>query len=109
MNEPIISPLFIYLLSITENIIFFLEIIGGLLICSIFYLLLNADLLIEENKIIFKKIVIILCVCFLMLIFIPSKNTLLSMLVSKYITIDNIIKGKELIQNSVDYIINAIK
>ena len=109
MNEPIISPLFIYLLSLVDNTIAFLIIIIIALCFSIFMVVVTTELCDEEDKLIFKRLTITLFIFILLFILIPNKETLLSMLVSKYITIDNIVKGKELIQNSVDYIVNAIK
>lgn len=52
---------------------------------------------------------IIACVCFLLFPFVPSKETMIEMMVAKYATVENAEMTVEAIKNLVDYIIEAVK
>ena len=93
--EPIISPWIIYVFSIIVKIDFIIKLIAILSlfgICSLYVLLIDK----EDEKTIFtlenwmKKLFIILIICGILLIFIPDKQTLLTMLTLNSITPDNI-------------------
>ena len=104
--EPIISPWIIYIFSIIINISFVLKLVATLslfCICSLF-VLLNEE---RDNKSILtimnwmKKLFIISVICGILLIFIPDRQTLLTMLTLNSINSDNI----QLVQgNVVDFI-----
>lgn len=62
------------------------------------------------NKLIswFKKSVIAFVICSAIVIAIPAKETMYTMLVSSYVTTDNIETATEVIKDSVDYIFEKI-
>lgn len=95
--EPIISPLLIYLLEIVNNInvsFCIFSIIFGIIFVFfvIFYIIFTIEKY-EPNLKIIKKFTWIIYVFILSLIlniFIPSRNTVIGMIVAKQITPDNI-------------------
>ena len=93
--EPIISPWIIYIFSIIVNISFVLKLVVTLSLFCIgaLFVLLNEE---RNDKNIFtiinwmKKLFIISIICGILLIFIPDRHTLLTMLTLNSITPDNI-------------------
>jgi hypothetical protein len=107
--EPIISPWIIYIFSIIINISFVLKLVATLslsCICSLF-VLLNEE---KNDENIFtiinwmKKLFIISVICGILLIFIPDRQTLLTMLTLNSINHDNI----QLVQGNIVDFINQI-
>lgn len=109
MNEPIISPLFIYLLSLVDIVIFLLIFTIVFVSIYIFIFSISTGCYDKDDRILCKKLIIFLLIVVLLAIFIPSRKTLLSMLIAEQITTENIDKAKELIQSNVEYIIDTIK
>ena len=67
----------------------------------------------DENKAIYKKLlkrvfIPIAVVCTLLITFIPSKETMYKMLISSYVTTDNLETATEVIQDGVDYIFDKL-
>ena len=67
----------------------------------------------DENKAIYKKLlkrvfIPIAVVCTLLITFIPSKETMYTMLVSSYVTTDNLETATGVIQDGVDYIFDKL-
>ena len=117
--EPIINPMFFYWLSVVDNLrgisigfmissLIVLVILGVVYICSI-----GTDFLDENGKKAFKTIMIfsiIICILFsILLIFVPSKDTLIEMVIAQNLTTNNIEAGIEAVKGVTDYIIEAIK
>ena len=107
--EPIISPWSIYIFSIILNISFVLKLVATLsLFCigALFVFLIeernNEDILTIINWM--KKLFIILIICAILLIFIPDRQTLLTMLTLNSINPDNI----QLVQGNIIDFINQI-
>lgn len=107
--EPIISPWIIYIFSIILNISFVLKLVATLslfCICVLFVFLIEEktkeDILTIMNWM--KKLFIISIICGILLIFIPDRHTLLTMLTLNSINPDNI----QLVQGNVVDFINQI-
>ena len=103
--EPIISPWIIYALHVYDNIYFTCR---TLMMCGfIIAPLLALFGSMEEEKCVMKyaKIsAIVAVVCTIVLIIVPSKDTLIAMLAASYITPDNI----QLVQGNVSEFIKHI-
>ena len=116
--QPIISPSIFYWFEIISNLKIFLSILFGLscvglvfCIVSFIAMLVEEELETHTGKII-KKLckfcTIITSIFGLLSIFIPSKETLMTMIVAKYVTPDNIIAVGGTIEESVSSIATEI-
>ena len=124
--DPIISPWLIYLISVINSIRIFAFILGlsfsiPLLIyfVSDFFNYINEDILFpyqldqyeelkKRNSKQIKKY-FILCLTFILVgLLIPSKETLITMLIANVITLDNINMSNELIKHNVQDYVNII-
>ena len=116
--EPIISPSIFYWFEIISNLKIFLSILFGLscvglvfCIVSFIAMLVEEELETHTGKII-KKLckfcTIITSIFGLFSIFIPSKETLMTMIVAKYVTPDNITAVGGTIEESVSSIATEI-
>lgn len=124
--DPIVSPWLIYLISVINSIRIFAFILGlvfsiPLLIyfVSDFFNYINENILFpyqldeyeELKKRNFKQIkkYFILCLTFILVgLLIPSKETLITMLIANVITPDNINMSNELIKHNVQDYVNII-
>lgn len=112
--QPIINPLFIYLLSTIETLrkAMFVFILIGMAACILFGLILFEEYNNSEMKsihTIFKRATITTTILAVLYIFIPDKNTLIAMYATKYITVDNIKYGKEIVVDSIKEIVEIVK
>ena len=116
--EPIISPSIFYWFEIISNLKIFLSILFGLscvglvfCIVSFIAILVEEELETHTGKII-KKLckfcTIITSIFGLLFIFIPSKETLMTMIVAKYVTPNNITAVGGTIEESVSSIATEI-
>lgn len=124
--EPIVSSWLIYLISVINSIRIFAFLLGlifglPLLICFVtdYFNNINEDILFpyqldqyaeikEKNAKQIKKY-FILCLTFILVgLLIPSKETLITMLISNAITPDNINMSNELIKHNVQDYVNII-
>lgn len=124
--DPIVNPWLIYLISVINNIRIFAFILGlvfsiPLLIyfVSDFFNYINEDILfpyqLDEYEELKKrnskqiKKYFILCLTFILVgLLIPSKETLITMLIANVITPDNINMSNELIKHNVQDYVNII-
>lgn len=124
--DPIVSPWLIYLISVINSIRIFAFLLGlvfsiPLLIyfVSDFFNYINEDILfpyqLDEYEELKKrnskqiKKYFILCLTFILVgLLIPSKETLITMLIANVITSDNINMSNELIKHNVQDYINII-
>lgn len=124
--DPIISPWLIYLISVINSIRIFAFILGlvfsiPLLIyfVSDFFNYINEDILfpyqLDEYEELKKrnskqiKKYFILCLTFILIgLLIPSKETLITMLIANVITPDNINISNELIKHNIQDYVNII-
>ena len=118
MSNPIINPLWIYLIHVLSNLgnlAIGIAIFSGaiLLIGCIFYFIWIGDSYspsyeddIEANKLyqrILKRVAIIFSVASLLIVVIPSEKIMYTMIVSNYITQENIELTCDAIEDMVDY------
>jgi H+/Cl- antiporter ClcA len=126
--EPIINPMIFYWISVVSNLFFAL---GFLIFCGIVIILLGIFLFFinrenyslwdysEESKNkslqnmnrwknICIKTMIITAIISIVMVFTPSKDTMIQMLIAKNITTDNVKLMKGEIKNTVDYIFEKI-
>lgn len=125
MSGPIINPIFFYWLDIVSSLdraIFCLEVILAILgIAALVIIAVMAAIIqeypnnCESEKNILKywqkilKIAIgLFCLFMIVGIFIPSKETLLSIMVAKFATYENAAWTLDTVKSAVDYIIEAI-
>ena len=124
--DPIVSPWLIYLISVINSIRIFAFLLGlifglPLLICFVsdYFNSVNVDILTpyqlnkyeelkKRNAKQIKKY-FILCLTFILVgLLIPSKETLITMLIANVITPDNINMSNELIKHNVQDYVNII-
>lgn len=123
MSNPIINPLWIYLIHVLSNLGGLSLVIAifsgiGLLIGCILYFIWEDDIYspnyeddIEANKLyqrILKRVAIIFAVAVLLFTLIPSEKIMYTMLVSNYITQENIELTGDAIEDMVDYIFEKV-
>lgn len=124
--DPVVSPWLIYLISVINSIRVFAFLLGlmfglPLLICFVsdYFNSVNVDILTpyqldeyEEIKIKnskeIKKYFILTIIFILIGLLIPSKETLITMLIANTITPDNINMSNELIKHNVQDYVNII-
>lgn len=125
MSGPIINPAIFYWIGVSSAAQAFFVISVGTAICVLIVaaiiISMEASLVktfprgSEENirvvnswKKIFKYSVITIIIGSLLCVFIPTKETLLSILVAKYLTYENATWTLESVKEAVNYIINAV-
>lgn len=118
MTDYIINPMWFYWLQVVDGIqgVFFVVAILSaiaLIVCGIIACALYVDDCFEDES---KKIVkclrptvFILVVSMLLVIFIPSKKTLIEMEIAKHATYSNVTSIKEQITDAADYILNKLE
>ena len=111
--SQIISPWIFYLINVMQNLSTALEYL--LLILIVWFAFKIIAILWEhsfEEFILYAKNVwqtlILICVVSVMMIIIPSEETMYTMLVANYVTYDNVEKATDAIKDSVDYIFDKI-
>lgn len=114
MNEYIINPRWFYWVSIAEELktLCAMAILVGVIVMVLALIFAACDCFDEKQGFIRKLLVVsisILVVSIIGAVFIPSKETLISMMVAKYATHENIQIGIETIKDIVNYIIEGIK
>ena len=118
MNNYIIDPMWFYWLQVVDGIqgVFFVVAILSaiaLITCGIVaFVLYTDDCYEDESKKIakcLKPTVLILVVSMLLVVFIPSKKTLIEMEVAKYATYSNVESVKEQIKDAADYILDRLE
>lgn len=125
MSGPIINPFFFYWLDVASSLdgaIFCLEVILAILgVVALVIVTVMAAIIQEypnncENeknmlkywKKILKIAIGLFCFSMIVGIFIPSKETLLSIMVAKFATYENAAWTLDTVKSAVDYIIEAI-
>ena len=118
MTDYIINPMWFYWLQVVDGIqgIFFVVAVLSaivLIVCGIITLALYVDDCFEDEL---KKIakclrptLLILAVSMLLVVFIPSKKTLIEMEVAKHATYSNVESIKEQITDAADYILDRLE
>lgn len=114
--KPIINPWLIYMINTLDDVNFFI----GLLL-SVFFIMIFISIFIiwdayeyededgyAKSKKIFKKIIIGFIICLSLLVFIPSKETMYTMIVLDNVTPNNIQKFGENGKEIIDYIVKQV-
>ena len=119
--EPIISPWILYWVSVLCNVNYVLSVVNGLSIAIIVMIggirlvdYINHengdDMVIMPNWFKYLKIcLIVVCISSLLCIFIPDKQTMISMIAVSYITPDNINITTDYVIELVQRISEAVK
>ena len=125
--EPIVNPVFIYLLGVVDTVNFLLAIVFiaaliGIAIFGIMWTVVTVEGDEDEEDEahrwgkLAKKATIVALICGLIGIVVPSKNTLIGMYVAENITMDNIEKAiktgnsvREVIKQDVFELIEKLK
>lgn len=99
------NPIMIYLIHTVDNIRILFSNVIIISIFIIFFMGLNYK---NTKKMIYKLLLIII-VSSVLLAIIPSKETLIAMMVAKAITIENLQADEKTVRNSIDYILKKIE
>lgn len=109
----IINPLWFYLIDVMKELKFVSIVVAT--ICSLASLAFKVcaiDTYHEEDKVPFNKMskitFIVALIALIMWIIIPSKETMLTMMVAKFATYENAAWTLDTVKAAVDYIVNAI-
>ena len=119
MTDYIINPMWFYWLHVVDMLQGFCFIMLFLLgvafvVCAIVYIILNVDMDFnyDECKALtkyLKSFSVAIIIIALIMIFIPSKQTLIEMEIAKHATYSNVESIKEQITDAADYIIDRLK
>lgn len=99
------NPIMIYLIHTVDNIRILFSNVIIISIFIIFFMGLNYK---NTKKMIYKLLLIII-ISSVLLAIIPSKETLIAMMVAKAITIENLQADEKTVRNSIDYILKKIE
>lgn len=118
--NPIISPLTVYLINLMDPLqaVF----IGACMVFLVLAVLHGIDYLDNKDSSTEKyqkqaqkalgrtrRMAVICVLCMLLAVFVPSKNTIIEMIVAQNITIDNINAGEEKVKEAIDYLVEKVK
>ena len=113
MNTPIISPIWFYVMDISNK----LNTVNGIVLsaCVVMVLLLfigfatfQGETKDDDFKKMFKYLIISLSVSGFLFTIIPSQDTMMKMLIAQNITYERVEGGKETVKDTVDYIFEKI-
>jgi uncharacterized membrane protein len=118
--KPIVNPVIIYLINLMGSLrvgfIFGAVIFAILTIfCAVEYEDLKESNSNEDKQMTkkffraSKRFLVCFVLTFILIVFVPSKDTCIEMIVASYVTPDNIDAGVEKTKETVDYIIDKIK
>jgi hypothetical protein len=118
--NPIISPLTIYLINLMEPL--HAVFIGTCIVFFVLGILNGIDYLDNKDSSTEKyqkqaqkalgrtrRMAVICVLCMLLAVFVPSKNTIIEMIVAQHITVDNLNAGEEKLKDAIDYLVDKVK
>lgn len=118
--NPIISPLTIYLINLMDPL--HAVFIGACIVFLVLGILTGIDYLDNKDSGIEKyqkqaqkalgrtrRMAVICVLCMLLAVFVPSKNTIIEMIVAQNITVNNINAGEEKVKEAIDYLVEKVK
>lgn len=118
--NPIISPLTIYLINLMDPL--HAVFIGACIVFLVLAILYGIDYLDNKDSSTEKyqkqaqkalgrtrRMAVICVLCMLLAVFVPSKNTIIEMIVAQNITVDNINAGEEKLKDAIDYLVDKVK
>lgn len=114
MNGYIINPMWFYWVRVLDNIkeIAVVALILGVVVVGFCFFMAQDCFSEEEHKIYKKRTIISFCVVVLsaiMLVFVPSRETLVEMKIAEFATHENVTTVIETIEDMADKIIEQIK
>lgn len=118
--NPIISPLTIYLINLMDPL--HAVFIGACIVFLVLGILTGIDYLDNKDSSTEKyqkqaqkalgrtrRMAVICVLCMLLAVFVPSKNTIIEMIVAQNITVNNINAGEEKVKEAIDYLVEKVK
>lgn len=118
--NPIISPLTVYLINLMKPL--HAVFIGACIVFLVLGILNGIDYLDNKDSSTEKyqkqaqkalggtrRMAVICVLCMLLAVFVPSKNTIIEMIVAQNITINNINAGEEKVKEAIDYLVEKVK
>lgn len=106
MNEPILSPWIFYLLSVIDNLQYFVFATAVVTFIVLFFYPIWNDY--DEDFKWLKRFFITLGVSGILLVFIPTSDVIIKMTIAQHITANNIEKAGNLTELAVDKIIEKV-
>lgn len=108
--KPIINPWLFYLLNILDNLQLPLTILFciSLVTFGVLGYFKLVDMLEKEYEKLLLPTIIATCVIALLMIFIPTKETVIQMTAAKFVTPDNVESAVDVIQDTVDYVFDKM-
>lgn len=106
--QPIISPMFIYILGIVNSVRLLIILFA---VVSFVISIVYANCEVDEGKPIpklSKTLFVSSMIGFTIFSFIPNRDTLISMYTSKYVTVENVKLGKEVVIDTVKEVVDII-
>lgn len=89
--EPVVNPWVFYFIEVADSIKIFAFLV---LFAALAYIAIRLICIEEVNV---KKIVTICCICFALIIFVPTSDTVLKMLIADNITYDVVDEAKDIV------------
>ena len=115
MNTPIIDPMIFYWLQVLENITNVLGIITIIGVVVVIFLLggaimeNNFDMSARDGYVLAaRKVIMFLIIPILFMIFVPTKSTMIQMMVASKVTPDNIQNSKKFVIDTIIEVKNAL-
>lgn len=110
MNEPIINPIVFYLIDLAGDLEAFVcvALIAIIAIFAILYFCFS-DEINDFTKKVIKPTIITIVILALVAIAIPSDKTMYAMLVSNYVTQENVEKAEDKVKEITDYIFDKVE
>lgn len=118
--NPIISPLTVYLINLMDPL--HAVFIGACIVFLVLGILTGIDYLDNKDSSTEKyqkqaqkalgrtrRMAVICVLCMLLAVFVPSKNTIIEMIVAQNITVNNINAGEEKVKEAIDYLVEKVK
>ena len=115
MNEPIIRPWLLYLINFLENLsgilTFSFFMIGIVVVCLGIFAILTDECESLYTRLIkwLKRFLILFFILGAVIVLIPSKNTMYSMLIADQVTYENVDKLGDSTKDTEDYIFDRIE
>lgn len=115
MNEPIVSPFLVYMIGVYDTVwtgALYVAMVGAIF-CTIVFILASLDAcdygeFDKKAAKLLKTLFFVTCVCALLVLFVPSSETAIAMLVAKNVTPEKIRLAGKTATESVEIITKTI-
>ncbi|MDD6827923.1 MAG: hypothetical protein PUE12_17790 [Oscillospiraceae bacterium] len=115
MTGTIINPIWFYLMDVldaVETVSGIVAILLGIIIIIVGIAYLNvadeSDIFTPLELKLVKCVICVFIISILLVMFIPSKETIIEMMVAKYATYENASSAVDAVKNAADYIVDAV-